>query len=277
MSLTDQSPATIGRGNDAPILDLRGITAGFGHLTVLRDIDLSVRRGTAVGLLGPNGAGKTTLLRLAAGLMRPSSGSVWIAGEEVTHRHVEERAQRGLCLIPEGRGIFRNLTVAENLRLQLPPWRKRERYDEVLETFPILKERLRQTAGTLSGGQQQMLALARCYLAKPSVVLLDEVSMGLAPRLVDQIFDSLKALADSGVALLLVEQYVNRALEMVDEVYLVNRGRITHRGPAGELDENSVLRHYLGGDMSGAEEVASNPSTPVAGAPAAVNGHRPTA
>jgi branched-chain amino acid transport system ATP-binding protein len=231
--------------DDAPLLELRDLTAGFGDLIVLRQVSLSVRSGSAVALLGPNGAGKTTLLRLAAGLMRPRSGAILIRGEDVTRRAAHERARRGLCLIPEGRGIFRNLTVRENLRLSVPPWRKAG-IDEALEAFPILRDRLGQAAGTMSGGQQQMLALARCYLAKPSIVLLDEVSMGLAPRIVDQIFESLAALAEAGIALLLVEQYVERALEMVDMVNLLNRGRITHTGPAAGLRHEAILEHYMG-------------------------------
>jgi branched-chain amino acid transport system ATP-binding protein len=233
------------RADGAPLLELRGVTAGFGELTVLRDVNVAVAQGQAVALLGPNGAGKTTMLRLAAGLMRPRAGAVLINGEDVTRRSSDQRARRGLCLIPEGRGIFRNLSVRDNLRLGVPPWRS-SGIDDALEAFPILRDRLGQAAGTLSGGEQQMLALARSYLAKPSVVLLDEISMGLAPKIVDQIFASLATLAATGIGLLLVEQYVERALEMVDQVYLLNRGRITHHGPAAEVTRDTILSHYMG-------------------------------
>jgi len=233
------------RADRTPLLELRGVTAGFGELTVLRDVNVAVAQGQAVALLGPNGAGKTTMLRLAAGLLRPRAGAVLINGEDVTRRSSDQRARRGLCLIPEGRGIFRNLSVRDNLRLSVPPWRS-SGIDDALEAFPILRDRLGQAAGTLSGGEQQMLALARSYLAKPSVVLLDEISMGLAPRIVDQIFASLATLAATGIGLLLVEQYVERALEIVDRVYLLNRGRITHHGPATELTRDTILSHYMG-------------------------------
>ena len=148
--------------------------------------------------------------------------------------------------MPEGRGIFRSLTVAENLRLQSPPWKGDEAIDRALEAFPALRTRLRDTAGTLSGGQQQMLALSRVYLSEPSVVLLDEVSMGLAPIIVEQIFQAIERLAADGMALLLVEQYVHRALDLCDTVYLLNRGTVTYSGPPTGLDAEEVTRGYLG-------------------------------
>jgi branched-chain amino acid transport system ATP-binding protein len=148
--------------------------------------------------------------------------------------------------VPEGRGIFPNLSVRENLLLQVPPTRKDVGYEPALEAFPILSERLAQRAGSMSGGQQQMLALSRCFLSDPSVVLLDEVSMGLAPRIIDEIFDALVKLSQNGVALLLVEQYVNRALGIADHVYLLGRGRITFSGPPSELDEAELIRRYVG-------------------------------
>jgi len=151
-----------------------------------------------------------------------------------------------MCLVPEGRGIFPALSVRENLLLQIPKWNRSTGLDDALDVFPVLGERLGEAAGRLSGGQQQMLSLARCVLAKPSVVLLDEVSMGLAPIVIDQIFGSLKELAARGVALLLVEQYVNRALAMADMVHLLNRGEVTYSGPPSGLDEEAVLAGYLG-------------------------------
>jgi branched-chain amino acid transport system ATP-binding protein len=241
-------------GERAAALDLAGIAAGYGRTTVLRDVSVRVERGTIDALLGPNGAGKTTLLRVAAGLLTPRAGTILVSGEDMTSAKPSARARAGVCLIPEGRGIFRSLSVRDNLQLHTPPWQRRRHVDEALEAFPILRDRLGQVAGTLSGGQQQMLALARCYLADPSVVLLDEVSMGLAPRIVDQIFDSLMTLAGQGVSLLLVEQYVNRALAMADTVHLINRGRIVFAGRASDLDAKQVMRGYLGGDMTQSSE-----------------------
>jgi branched-chain amino acid transport system ATP-binding protein len=234
----------------APVLELRGVHAGYGRTTVLRELDLSVAPGEVLALVGPNGAGKTTLLRVASGLLKPQLGTVHVAGADATRQAPFRRAKGGLCLVPEGRGVFADLTVRENLRLQVPPWAESEDVTRALEAFPILGERLDQRAGSMSGGQQQMLALARCWLAKPACVLLDEVSMGLAPRVVDDIFAALKGLAAEGVALLLVEQYVDRALELADRVQLLERGRTTFAGPADQLDRDAVLRGYLGADVS---------------------------
>jgi branched-chain amino acid transport system ATP-binding protein len=239
-----------------PLLHLRGITGGYGRTVVLRDVDLTVHRGSIDALLGPNGAGKTTLLRIAAGLLAPTAGTVALGEADVTRATPHERTRHGMCLIPEGRGVFRSLTVRENLALQIPPWDKETTIERALDAFPILRDRLRQVAGTMSGGEQQMLAVARAYLASPKVVLLDEVSMGLAPRIVDQIFASLVRLASEGISLLLVEQYVNTALEMADNVHILNHGAVTYSGRSSALDERAVVRDYLGGDLS---EIADSP------------------
>ena len=233
---------------DAPILALESVTAGYGRSTVLRDIDLTVGAGEVVALLGPNGAGKTTLLRAASGLLRPQAGTVRVKGTDMTRKPGYLRAREGLCLIPEGRGIFADLSVKENLRLLVPPWEKNADMDRALDAFPILGERLDQRAGSMSGGQQQMLALARCWLCNPSVVLLDEVSMGLAPRVVDEIFEALGKLAAEGVALLVVEQYVDRALALANRVQLLDRGRTSFTGPTSQIDRDAILRGYLGAD-----------------------------
>jgi branched-chain amino acid transport system ATP-binding protein len=230
------------------VLALRDVTAGYGRATVLRGVDLTVAAGQVVGVLGPNGAGKTTLLRVASGLLSPSSGQVMLHDQDATARKPFQRASQGLCLIPEGRGIFPNLSVKENLLLQVPPWRKNQELDPALDAFPILKERLDQRAGSMSGGQQQMLALSRCFLADPQIVLLDEVSMGLAPRIIDEIFSALLKLRDAGVALLLVEQYVSRTLAVADRVYLLGRGAIDFSGAPSELDGAELMRRYIGGD-----------------------------
>jgi branched-chain amino acid transport system ATP-binding protein len=227
-------------------LELLDVTAGYGRSTVLREVSLTLGQGAVGALLGPNGAGKTTLLRTAAGLMRSSSGRITIDGLDHTRTTPHDRARAGVCLIPEGRGIFRSLTVKENLRLQVPPWINESGLDRALDAFPILRDRLHERAGRLSGGQQQMLAVARCYLAEPKVVLIDEVSMGLAPQIVDQLFASLMRLVERGTSVLLVEQYVNRALEMADTVYLLSQGRLTYSGPPSALDADTVLEGYLG-------------------------------
>ena len=241
---------------EAPALSLDGITAGYGSTTVLRNINLVVPAGKIVALIGPNGAGKTTLLRVASGLLRSKAGEIRLGERDVTRLEPYKRARSGLCLIPEGRGIFRTLSVRENLQLQVPAGTGGG-YDSVLDIFPILRDRLRQTAGTLSGGEQQMLALARCYLVSPSIVLLDEISMGLAPRIIDELYASLVQLAQEGVSLLLVEQYVSRALEMSDTVYILDRGQISHSATPSELDEDAVINSYLG---EGADELGE-PST----------------
>jgi branched-chain amino acid transport system ATP-binding protein len=228
------------------ILTLRGVSAGYGRTTVLRDVDLVVPAGKVVALLGANGAGKTTLLRVASGLVGVRAGEVHLSGSDVTRLPLHRRAEAGLCLIPEGRGIFPNLSVRENLLLAVPPWRKEAGFESAFEAFPILAERLAQRAGSLSGGQQQMLALSRCFLSEPRVVLLDEVSMGLAPRIIDEIFDALVKLSRTGVALLLVEQYVSRALKIADHVYLLGRGSVTFSGPPTELNEAELMRRYVG-------------------------------
>jgi branched-chain amino acid transport system ATP-binding protein len=238
------------RPGDNPVLELSEVSAGYDGVTVLREVTVSVPAGHVVALLGPNGAGKTTLLRTAAGLLRPSAGQVFVKGKDVTRTPPNRRAKGGVCLIPEGRGIFRSLTVRDNLRMYVPPWANDKSLDLAMAAFPILGQRLGQTAGTMSGGQQQMLALARAYLSHPDVILLDEVSMGLAPKIVDEIFDALQRLASTGVALLLVEQYINRALDMADEVVLLDRGEVAYHGSPADLDQDTVMQRYLGIETS---------------------------
>ena len=228
------------------MFELRGIRAGYGDVVVLRDVSVSLPPGAVVALLGPNGAGKTTLVRVASGLMRPLGGEIVIDGERMTGRRAHEFVQRGVCHIPEGRGIFRGMTVRENLVLQTPGHRADEAVDQAVELFPVLGRRLNQVAGTLSGGEQQMVAVVRAYLANPRFVFLDEVSLGLAPKIVDEIFEFLGVLAAGGAALLLVEQYVLRALDLADFVYILNRGQLTFAGESGELDEDDVFRSYVG-------------------------------
>jgi len=241
----------------AAALELRGVTAGYGKATVLRGVDITVAPGQVVALLGANGAGKTTALRAAAGQLKPSSGAIAIAGADHTRSACHQRVRAGLCLVPEGRGIFPRLTVRENLELQIPPWERELGIDTAIDAFPVLGERLGQIAGTLSGGQQQMLALSRAFVARPSVVMLDEVSMGLAPRVVEQIFAALVTLSRAGAALLLVEQYVHQALALADHVYVLQRGHVALSAPPSDVDEKALLKGYLGGGANDPSPISS--------------------
>ena len=228
------------------MLELRNITAGYDTGTVLRDVSLVVPDNAVVALLGPNGAGKTTLLRVASGLLRPTSGQMLIDGVDVTHDKPHQLARRGVVHVPEGRGIFPSLTVRDNIQLQAGATSFREGFATTTATFPRLGERSGQVAGTMSGGEQQMLALSRAYIGDPRVVLLDEVSMGLAPKIVEEIFEHLHALAQAGNSLLLVEQYVARALQLADYVYILDRGQISFAGEPGEISEETIMNSYLG-------------------------------
>jgi branched-chain amino acid transport system ATP-binding protein len=226
-------------------LEFRGVTAGYGDTVVLRDVHLVAPQARVTALVGPNGAGKTTLLRVASGLLGVRQGELCLDDETVTGCGPYALVARGVCHVPEGRGIFPNLTVRENLELFA-----RGTVDDPVgvaaDAFPILGQRAAQLAGTLSGGEQQMLALAHAYVVEPRYVLLDEVSMGLAPLIVDEVFAFLERLAATGCALLLVEQYVERALAMADLVYVLNRGRVGFAGEPHEIDAAELAAEYLG-------------------------------
>ncbi|MGP3950024.1 ABC transporter ATP-binding protein [Streptomyces sp. 7N604] len=228
------------------MLELLDISAGYGDTRVLRDVSLWVPPRSVVALLGTNGAGKTTTLRVASGLLAPSSGRLRLDGHDLTGKPPHILARHGVCHVPEGRGVFPNLTVRDNILIQAAGGDLDEAIEKAVSAFPVLGEKLRLPAGSMSGGQQQMLAVARAYVTSPAYVLLDEVSMGLAPVVVDEIFEFLGKLAGSGCALLLVEQYVTRALELADYVYLMNRGRIDFAGEPGELDSARLMEQYLG-------------------------------
>ena len=230
------------------LLALQGVWAGYGETTVLRGVDLMVPAGAVVALLGPNGAGKTTLLRVASGSLRPSRGQVRAGDRDATGRPPEWFVQQGHCHVPEGRGIFPSLSVRENLFLQAEKGREAEALSMATEAFPKLGQRLTQPAGTMSGGEQQMLAVARAYIRRPRLVLLDEVSFGLAPVIVDEIFAFLTRLTAQGSSLLLVEQYIDRALAMADHVHLLQKGEMVWSGAASDLRHSDVLGHYLGHD-----------------------------
>jgi branched-chain amino acid transport system ATP-binding protein len=227
-------------------LELSGITAGYGDAVALRDVSLVVPDSSVVALLGPNGAGKTTLLSVASGLLRPTAGSVVLGGTEVTDATADRRVHAGLCHVTEGRSVFSGLTVADNLRMFAPRGAASDAVDRGLDAFPKLRQRLRQLAGTMSGGEQQMLALARAYAHRAPVVLLDEVSMGLAPIIVDEIFEFLGRLVAEGTSLLLVEQYVAKALALADQVYLLVRGRVAFAGEPAEIAGSDIFARYLG-------------------------------
>ena len=222
------------------------ISSGYGHTTILRGIDLTVQAGSVTALLGPNGAGKSTLLKTVSGLVRPTHGSVTIDGTDATKLQPNQRTALGLCHIPEGRGIFRSLTVHENLQLQAVPGTEDEAIERCVRAFPILGERLNQGAGTLSGGQQQMLAMARAYARSPRLILVDEASLGLAPIVVESIFEFLGRVAADGAALLIVDQFVTRALAMASKVYVLNRGEIVFNGSPADLQGDDVFQRYLG-------------------------------
>jgi branched-chain amino acid transport system ATP-binding protein len=227
-------------------LELRGITAGYGDTVVLRDVDLVVPSGTAVALLGPNGAGKTTLLSVTSGMVRPRAGKVLLDGDDVTLLSPDERVRRGLCHVTEGRSVFRALSVRDNLRMFARKETEAAAIEQATAAFPRLGERLDQLAGTMSGGEQQMLALARAYVSGASVILLDEVSMGLAPIIVNEIFAFLDRLAVENRSLLIVEQYVSKALALADHVHLLARGRIVFAGEPVELEGSDIFARYLG-------------------------------
>ena len=237
-----------------PALQLDDVTSGYGRTTVLRGISLQVPAGSITALLGPNGAGKSTLLKTASGLIRPTAGRIHLGGEDVTTTAPHERARRGLCHIPEGRGIFRSLSVRENLVLQSSSKTDDDATEKALTVFPILKERLRQIAGTLSGGEQQMLALTRAYLSDPRLVLVDEASLGLAPLVVDEIFEFLANTASRGTALLIVDQFVIRALSLASTAYVLQRGELVFSGTSDELEQANVYEQYLGSHRGTSEE-----------------------
>ncbi|MDA8045047.1 MAG: ABC transporter ATP-binding protein [Actinomycetota bacterium] len=228
------------------MLGLQDVTAGYGDTIVLRNVDFRVAAGEVVALLGPNGAGKTTLLRTATGLVRPRAGRIEVDGQDVTGRAAHEFARRGVCHLPEGRGIFPSLSVRDNLLIQARGRRLDDAIAEATELFPVLGGRLSQTAGSLSGGEQQMLALSRAYLTEPRVVVVDEASLGLAPLIVDKIYEALQRLVAKGMSLVVVEQYVQKALELARTVYILSKGEVIHTGAATDISSDEIYERYLG-------------------------------
>ncbi|HEY1651275.1 MAG TPA: ABC transporter ATP-binding protein [Acidimicrobiales bacterium] len=230
-----------------PVLELRRVHAAYGQIEVLHGIDLAVSTGSVLALLGPNGAGKSTTLRVASGLMEPTKGCFHVLGRHANGTPPDALARAGLCTLPDGRGIFPNLTVTENLRLMTYAGPSRSHVEQrAFARFPRLAERRQQLAGTLSGGEQQMLAMARTLSVEPAVLLLDEISMGLAPMIVAELYDLVKQIADEGVAVILAEQFAATALGVATDVAVVVQGRIVAAGKPGDLPDD-LADAYLGG------------------------------
>jgi branched-chain amino acid transport system ATP-binding protein len=232
------------------LLEIKRLEVAYGGIRAVKGIDLEVRKGELVTLIGANGAGKTTTLKALAGLVPPASGVVLYEGRDITGMPVHERVQLGIALVPEGRGVFSRLTIDENLAMGAYIHGARnnaQEFDRAYALFPRLSERRRQLAGTLSGGEQQMLAIARALMSRPRLLLLDEPSMGLAPLMVQKIFETIVSVAASGVTLLLVEQNAKLALEVSSRGYVLETGTITLADEAGKLLTNPLVREaYLG-------------------------------
>jgi branched-chain amino acid transport system ATP-binding protein len=233
------------------MLEIRALTVHYGRALALEDVNLDVPTNALVAVIGPNGAGKTTLLRAISGLLRPSQGSVSFEGRVLNGLEPHGIVREGLVHCPEGRRPFPELAVIDNLLLGAPLWPGRgealARLDEIFRLFPRLHERQRQLAGTLSGGEQQMLAFGRALMCRPKLLMLDEPSMGLAPRVVEEVFDAIGKIRAMGITVLLVEQNVELALEICELVAVLDHGRIIFRGDSGALIQNTKLKEvYLG-------------------------------
>jgi branched-chain amino acid transport system ATP-binding protein len=227
----------------APLLELRDVEAGYGPFRALFGVSLAVREGSVLALLGSNGAGKTTVARVCSGLIRPTAGKFFFDGEDVTKERAYRLARKGIAQAPEGRSVFASLTVEENLLLTLRRGVSRSRVSSALarayEMFPPLSQRRRQVAGTLSGGEQRMLALARVLANPPRLLICDELSLGLAPIVVDEVYKTLGTIRDAGTTLLIVEQHVGHALGIADDVAVLVKGKVTYDGAVAEMGDLS--------------------------------------
>jgi branched-chain amino acid transport system ATP-binding protein len=233
------------------LLEVSAVTAGYGELQILWGLDLSVEQGALTALVGSNGAGKTTLMRTILGQITPWSGSVTFEGRDVSKVSAHAKAELGLVMVPEGRQLFSDMTVQENLEMGATPKRARAHIDanlaKVFELFPRLQERSKQRAGTMSGGEQQMLAVARGIMAEPKILFIDELSLGLAPVLTLELFHSLRKLQREGLTILLVEQNVRMALKVSDHAFVMSEGKMDFHGPSSEIEQNEdVKKAYLG-------------------------------
>ncbi len=240
-----------GNGSRPPILRLSGINTYYGPIHILQDVSIEVGEGELVSLLGGNASGKSTTLKTTLGIVRPRTGTVELAGEDVTARPTSYRIARGMAIVPENRRLFGPMTVLENLELGAYLNRdgkaRAEDFERVFTLFPLLYERRSQLAGTLSGGEQQMVAMGRALMSRPRLLLMDEPSMGLAPILVERSFEIIQQVHEAGVAMLVVEQNANMALSIADRGYVLSTGRIVLEGKASELIRNEDLRKaYLG-------------------------------
>ena len=235
--------------NGAPLLELEAVDTYYGPIHILQGLSLAVRAGELVCLLGGNASGKSTTLKTVLGIVRPRSGHVRFAGEDVTDRSTSYRIGKGMAIVPENRRLFGPMTVLENLQMgaYLTGGGEPEDYERVYSLFPLLYERRAQLAGTLSGGEQQMVAMARALMSRPKLMLMDEPSMGLAPILVERSFGIIKQVHEAGVAVLVVEQNANVSLSIADRGYVLSTGRLVLEGRAADLRENEELRKaYLG-------------------------------
>ncbi|APG86541.1 ABC transporter ATP-binding protein [Sinorhizobium americanum] len=227
------------------MLEVKQMVAGYGRLTALKGVDITVKEGEVVFVVGPNGAGKSTLLKTISGLMTPTAGEIRFQGDRIDGRGPETLCRRGLALIPEGRHIFKTLTVQENLQvgamIRKDSADVRSDMEMVLDTFPILRERFKGVAGYLSGGEQQQLAIARSILQRPALLMIDEPSLGLAPLVIDQVYDSLRKLNETGLTLLIVEQSTGRVMELASRIYVLRNGKVVLEGDREELTDTSAL------------------------------------
>ncbi|MCD9624836.1 ABC transporter ATP-binding protein [Rhabdothermincola salaria] len=247
--MTDVPTPAPGRSHhvvEPPLLELVGVKAAYGTIEVLHGVDLAVPEGTVVALLGPNGAGKSTILKVCSGLLTPSAGEVRLAGKVVNGAAADELARNGLCTVPEGRGVFPNLTVRENLWMNTFAGVSLKDVEEVAYArFPILGERRKQLAGTMSGGEQQMLAMARALATNPAILLLDELSMGLAPLIVANLYEIVAQVSEEGVSILVSEQFARTVLGIAQYAAIVLHGNVTRVGTPAEL-EDELSAAYLG-------------------------------
>ncbi len=239
------------------LLDLHGVVSGYGEVQILWEVSLGLTQGELTSLVGSNGSGKTTLLRTIMGLVKPWQGSVCFEGRDISRLPAHSKAEMGIVLVPEGRQLFTEMSVGENLEMGAAVPRAKAHYQrnlrQVYALFPRLYERREQKAGTLSGGEQQMLAVGRGIMAEPLILMIDELSLGLAPVLMLQLFETLRELRALGITLLLVEQNVQMALAISDYAYVLQHGRIHLQGPSHELAKNEAVRHaYLGLGPAGA-------------------------
>ncbi len=238
------------KADSGPLLEVRGLTAGFHAGPVLFGIDLEMRQGELTALIGANGAGKSTLLGVLSGLVRATSGTVTLGGRDITNARPEVVVKSGVAHVPQGRRLFGTISVEKNLRLGAYVRRDgdiRADIARVLDYFPALKDKLHRDAGTLSGGEQQMVAIGRGLMARPRLLMVDELSLGLAPKVVDRLIDVVKEIHDAGMALLLVEQDVMVALDVADRAYVLENGRVTLSGEAAHVkDDPGIRRAYLG-------------------------------